>query len=59
MLARTAGVDPKIDFQPARSGEVDRSLLDPAKAERGLGWKAKVSLAEGLSRSVAWTGSRL
>jgi UDP-glucose 4-epimerase len=59
MLAKAVDVEPKIDFRPARSGEVERSLLDATKAERELGWKATVSLTDGLSRSFAWTRSRL
>ena len=57
-LARTmssiAGLSPEIDFQPARPGEVPRSLLAVEKAERDLGWKAKIGLKEGLARTHAW-----
>jgi UDP-glucose 4-epimerase len=37
---------------PAKLGEVYRIFLDPAKAAEGLGWKAQVSLADGLQRTV-------
>jgi UDP-glucose 4-epimerase len=38
---------------PARVGEVARSCLDPSAAERVLGWRARVDLAEGLRRTLA------
>jgi UDP-glucose 4-epimerase len=38
---------------PARSGEQRRSLLDPSRARRLLGWTPRVSLDEGLRRTVA------
>ncbi len=39
---------------PPRPGEQRRSCLDPALAERALGWTATVPLAEGLRRTVAF-----
>ena len=45
-LAAAVGVE--YDHAPERPGEVFRSVLDPSEAERALGWKAQVSLAEGL-----------
>ncbi|MFZ0042175.1 MAG: GDP-mannose 4,6-dehydratase, partial [Solirubrobacteraceae bacterium] len=35
-------------FQPERSGEVRRSCLDVARAQRELGWEAQVQLSDGL-----------
>lgn len=52
------GGDLEPEFAPARSGELQRSALDPAKAARLLGWRAEISLAEGLAltyESVAAT----
>jgi UDP-glucose 4-epimerase len=37
---------------PRRPGEIDRICLDISKAERLLGWRPKVSLAEGARRTV-------
>lgn len=34
--------------------EVERLLGDPRKAERLLGWKAQVSLEDGLARTIDW-----
>ena len=36
------------EMAPARTGEVQRIAIDPARAERELGWRAKMSLSEGL-----------
>ena len=36
------------ELAPARAGEVQRISIDPARAERELGWAAEVGLAEGL-----------
>jgi UDP-glucose 4-epimerase len=38
---------------PARPGEQRRSLLDPSRARRLLGWTPRVALDEGLRRTVA------
>jgi UDP-glucose 4-epimerase len=40
-------------FEPERAGEVRRSCLDVARAERELGWKAEVDLRSGLRRVLA------
>lgn len=37
-----------------KQSEVDRLLCDARKAERLLKWRTRVSLTEGLSRTVAW-----
>jgi UDP-glucose 4-epimerase len=39
---------------PACKGEVMRSALDARKARRELGWTPKVTLEEGLKKTVAW-----
>ncbi|MFP5387971.1 MAG: NAD-dependent epimerase/dehydratase family protein [Thermoleophilia bacterium] len=36
------------EFAPARTGEVQRISIDPARAERELGWRAQMDLKEGL-----------
>ena len=47
MVGLTHG-DPTLRHAPARPGEAFRSVLDPARADDVLGWKAWTSLAEGL-----------
>jgi UDP-glucose 4-epimerase len=36
------------EFAPARTGEVQRIAIDPGRAERELGWRPLVGLADGL-----------
>jgi UDP-glucose 4-epimerase len=55
-LARVSGSG-AFDPEPAppRPGEVQRIAIDPARAERELGWRARVELMdEGLERTLAW-----
>ena len=40
--------------EPARSGDVRRSVLDPSRAARELGWRAAVDVEDGLARTWAW-----
>jgi UDP-glucose 4-epimerase len=54
LLSGAAKVDPRINYAEERRGELMRSLLDPAKAQRVLGWKAKVPIDEGLRRTFEW-----
>lgn len=56
---RVAGVEAEAEFAPPRLGELQRSVLDPSRAERELGWRALVSLDEGLRatwESIAGVG---
>ena len=45
---------PAIHHQANRLGDVKRNFSDTKKARTRLGWKAMVSLDEGLSRTVDW-----
>ena len=47
--SRAAGVEAETVFAPARVGELQRSVLDPAQAEQVLGFRAGTSLDEGLA----------
>jgi UDP-glucose 4-epimerase len=49
-LARELGLEPEL--RPARTGEVERSSLDPSRIAERLGWRAQVSLADGLARTL-------
>jgi UDP-glucose 4-epimerase len=44
-------------FAPARLGELQRSVLDVALAERELGWCPERPLADGLAETWAWIAS--
>jgi UDP-glucose 4-epimerase len=52
-LRAAAGGRGDAQHGPARPGEQRRSLLDPARARRLLGWSPRVTLDEGLRRTVA------
>jgi len=54
-IAGIIGSELKPVFQPARSGEIERSQLDNRLAEKVLHWKPEISLQEGISRCIhAW-----
>jgi UDP-glucose 4-epimerase len=53
-FGEAVGAEPKIEFAPARAGELDRSTLDPAQAGRALGWKPAVGLSDGIRTLVDW-----
>jgi UDP-glucose 4-epimerase len=50
-LGDADGFEP--EFAPPRPGEVQRISIDPGRAERELGWKAKTGLDEGLRTTLA------
>jgi UDP-glucose 4-epimerase len=45
---RAAGVETETVFEPPRPGELQRSFLDPTRAEQALGFRAATPLDEGL-----------
>lgn len=45
-LAKLLGLD--MQFKPGRAGEISRSCLDPTSAAQSLGWRAEMTLADGL-----------
>lgn len=53
----------RADLQPVvlneAKGEIQHQWLSAAKAERILGWKPAVPLADGIARSVAWYAGHL
>ena len=53
--ARVAGTGQAPRHEPARLGSMQRSVLDARLIERELGWRARVSLDDGLARTWAWT----
>lgn len=48
VLQEAAGTDLEPVLQDLRAGELERSCMDPSRAERELGWKASVPWDEGL-----------
>ena len=53
---RVSGVETEAEFAPPRLGELQRSVLDPALAERELGFRADTDLATGLAET--WNSLR-
>ena len=49
-----AGVAAEVAHDAPRLGELQRSSLDPGRAERALGWRAEVDLPGGLLRTWEW-----
>ena len=48
---RVSGIEIEAEFAPPRLGELQRSVLDPALAERELGFRAPTSLDAGLAET--------
>jgi UDP-glucose 4-epimerase len=44
--------------EPARPGDLVRSVLDVRRARTALGWQAQVNIAEGLARTWEWFAAR-
>ncbi len=55
ILQEHAGSEAAIDFQPARLGEIERSVLDAGRAREALGWAAATRIHEGLR--LTWEAS--
>ncbi len=53
-MAEVAGRRPEMRRAAARSGELRRNALDPAKARRELGWTPATGLSEGLAATIHW-----
>lgn len=53
ILASAAGRSVEPVELPLREGELERSCLDPSRAERALGWRAEIGLQDGLSQTYA------
>lgn len=51
-IAAILGVNPRITYGAARSGDIPASLGDPAAAREGLGFAARTSLREGLATTL-------
>ncbi len=53
-VRRASGVEREPEYAPPRPGELSRSVLDPGRAERKLGWRPEHDLDRGLAETWAW-----
>jgi UDP-glucose 4-epimerase len=51
IMATAAGSSIEPESLPLREGELKRSCMDPSHAQRTLGWRARIDVAEGLAES--------
>ena len=58
VLTELTGYQQQADYTPRPVGEVLATYLDSGKAKAQLGWKAQISLVEGLRRVVEWMRQR-
>jgi UDP-glucose 4-epimerase len=50
--------DADAELAPPRPGDLARSVLDPSRARAELGWEPRVTLDDGVARTVDWFRSR-
>ncbi|MGZ4689401.1 MAG: GDP-mannose 4,6-dehydratase, partial [Acidimicrobiia bacterium] len=53
-IARATGFKDPANHAPARPGELQRSSLDPGRAEIHLGWKPWTDLDTGVETTLEW-----
>jgi UDP-glucose 4-epimerase len=53
ICSRVSGTGRDPTFAEARPGEIRRSVLDPSRAGRALGWQARTGLEDGLHKTLA------
>ncbi len=59
MIIRLCNSSSTIIFEPSRIDDPERRRPDPSRAEQILGWQRKVSMEEGLRRTIAWFTQRI
>jgi GDP-L-fucose synthase len=58
LIARLAGFAGEVVWDASKPDGQPRRCLDTSRAQRMLGWKAKVGFEEGLTRTIAWWRAR-
>lgn len=53
-IAAATGFTDQPIFGDPKAGDVQRSVVDPSRAKRVLGWEAWTTFEEGLKRTVEW-----
>ncbi|HEX7009373.1 MAG TPA: GDP-L-fucose synthase [Phycisphaeraceae bacterium] len=54
LIARLSGFGGRIEWDASKPDGQPRRCLDVSRAQSLLGWRAQVSLEEGLRRTIAW-----
>ena len=54
LLFKLSGKNPKIFFDTSKPAGQPRRNCDTRKAKEKIGYKAKVSLKEGLGKTIKW-----
>ncbi|MBI5744657.1 MAG: GDP-mannose 4,6-dehydratase [Elusimicrobia bacterium] len=54
IIAKLEGRKPRVDLAADRHGDLRYFICDASKAEKDLGWKAKVLPEEGIGRLLGW-----
>jgi UDP-glucose 4-epimerase len=57
-LSEVSPHQPQVRFEAPRAGDIYRSLGDPGKAAALLGFRARISLANGLAQTLEWMKSK-
>jgi UDP-glucose 4-epimerase len=52
VMSKLSGFREPAQYMPPRAGEVQRSAIDPGRAQIHLGWKPFTSLEEGVARTL-------
>lgn len=58
-IGETLGVEPKVQVQPTRPGEISRYVADIGKARRLLGYQPTTLPREGVRKAIAWAGTKV
>jgi len=53
-VERLTGCPVRVEHGPARAGDVQETLADPAKALALLGWTPRTTLAQGIAAQLDW-----
>lgn len=57
-VRRVTGIEPEIEYLPARGYDIPRIVLDCKKAEKYLGWKARTDMDTGIAETWSWVCSQ-
>ncbi|MEQ9405266.1 MAG: GDP-mannose 4,6-dehydratase [Cyclobacteriaceae bacterium] len=54
LIGSVLSKDPKIEYLPMQTGDVDKTYADVGKARKLLNFESKTSITEGLNKYVKW-----